>query len=168
MSTNLPTPDRRCTARRKQEGGRCTQWAMRGGAVCRMHGGKSPQALRKAAQRQVVSEAAAVLGRLERVDPTQALDDALAVLRAAMVASVGAADAAAAADLAERVAKVARAAVDAGVQVRRLALEETQVALLGRALELVLTDLGLDPTSQRVRAVVHRRLTELDGPASTS
>jgi len=162
VSTNLPTPDRRCTARRKQEGGRCTQWAMRGGAVCRMHGGKSPQALRKAEQRQAITEAAAVLGRLERVDPTTALDDAQAVLRQALVVALGADRVEVAADLAERLAKVAKSAVDAGVEQRRLQIEEAQVVLFGRALDLILADLGLDPGMASVRTVVHRRLLELE------
>lgn len=43
-------PPRRCGSRTRGEN-RCTQWAMHGQARCRMHGGKSPQALKKAAER---------------------------------------------------------------------------------------------------------------------
>lgn len=40
----------RC-GRKTRSGGSCTQWAMHGQRVCRMHGGESPQALKKAEER---------------------------------------------------------------------------------------------------------------------
>lgn len=42
---------RRCTARRQRDGKPCGRFAIRGGTVCRIHGGASPQAQRKAKQR---------------------------------------------------------------------------------------------------------------------
>ena len=42
---------RRCTARRQRDGEPCGRFAIRGGTVCRIHGGASPQAQRKAKQR---------------------------------------------------------------------------------------------------------------------
>lgn len=45
-----PTRRGRC-GRRTRSGGKCAQWAMYGQTVCRMHGGKSPQALAKADER---------------------------------------------------------------------------------------------------------------------
>lgn len=41
---------RRCRARRR-DGGRCKCWAIRGGFVCRMHGGAAPQVRAKARTR---------------------------------------------------------------------------------------------------------------------
>ncbi|VAZ71072.1 hypothetical protein LAUMK4_00289 [Mycobacterium persicum] len=42
---------RRCTARRQRDGKPCGRFAIRGGTVCRIHGGASPQAQRKAKER---------------------------------------------------------------------------------------------------------------------
>lgn len=47
----------RCTARSKQTGEQCGQRALAGGSVCHWHGGKSPLAARKAAQRLAAAEA---------------------------------------------------------------------------------------------------------------
>jgi hypothetical protein len=41
----------RCGRRAKHSGQACRNWAMHGQTVCRIHGGKAPQALRKAEQR---------------------------------------------------------------------------------------------------------------------
>lgn len=41
----------RCTAKSKRSGEQCKRWAMVGGTVCAMHGGKSPQAMAAAARR---------------------------------------------------------------------------------------------------------------------
>lgn len=42
---------RRCTARRQRDGKPCGRFAIRGGTVCRIHGGASPQVIAKAWQR---------------------------------------------------------------------------------------------------------------------
>ena len=39
---------RKCTARSKRSGKPCERWSMVGQTTCAMHGGKAPQALRKA------------------------------------------------------------------------------------------------------------------------
>lgn len=41
----------KCTAKAKQSGAQCRSWAIPGGVVCKLHGGGSPQALKKAAER---------------------------------------------------------------------------------------------------------------------
>ena len=41
---------RRCTATNRQ-GARCGRWAIRGGTVCKAHGGGSPQVKRRAEER---------------------------------------------------------------------------------------------------------------------
>jgi hypothetical protein len=43
--------DRKCTAMSKQSKQRCGRYAIRGGTVCVIHGGKSPQVQRSAAER---------------------------------------------------------------------------------------------------------------------
>jgi hypothetical protein len=48
-------PDK-CSARRT-DGSPCKAWPRKGQAVCRTHGGSSPQALRKAAERQELAKA---------------------------------------------------------------------------------------------------------------
>ena len=55
---------RKCTARSKRSGKPCERWSMVGQTTCAMHGGKAPQALRKA-------QAA-----VELADPDRHRDDA--------------------------------------------------------------------------------------------
>ena len=43
---------RRCSARRQRDGKPCGRYAIRGGTVCPIHGGKAPQVLRKAKARR--------------------------------------------------------------------------------------------------------------------
>lgn len=57
-----PTDDRRCTATTRS-GERCTQYAIRGGTVCRMHGGGSPKVRRAAARRVALADAEVVVRR---------------------------------------------------------------------------------------------------------
>lgn len=68
--------DRRCTARSKQSGERCKRWAIKGGTVCPMHGGKSSLVRAKAERRLVEAEAqraAATYGLPVTVTPFDAL-----------------------------------------------------------------------------------------------
>lgn len=54
-----------CTAKSRQSGERCKNYAIAGGTVCRFHGGATPSVKRKAALRlaQLVDPAIATLGR---------------------------------------------------------------------------------------------------------
>lgn len=60
---NCGRPHDRC-AGHNRAGGPCQQWPMKGQRVCKNHGGKSPQALAAAAQRQAEQAAAESLTRL--------------------------------------------------------------------------------------------------------
>ena len=64
----------RCRARTKCKGGQCPNYPMRGGYVCRMHGGGAPQVRAKAAERleALYPRAITVVGELleEREFPT--------------------------------------------------------------------------------------------------
>ena len=42
MTSHNPMPSQRC-GRKRRDGGRCTQWAMHGQTVCKMHGGMAAQ-----------------------------------------------------------------------------------------------------------------------------
>lgn len=65
-----PTPEvwepKKCSATSKQSGKRCGRWAIPGGTVCPMHGGKAPQVAAKAEQRlsELVPPAIAALQEL--------------------------------------------------------------------------------------------------------
>ena len=69
MRRPVELPTRRCKAHRT-DGEPCKLFAIRGGTVCRMHGGRAPQVKRKAAERMhdLVHPAISSLGRLIRQD----------------------------------------------------------------------------------------------------
>lgn len=65
---------RRCSARRKRTGEPCGAWAIKGGNVCRIHGGMAPQTQAKAKQRldlEVVRDAVRRLRGHEPVPSVQ-------------------------------------------------------------------------------------------------
>lgn len=65
----------RCTAKSKQSGQRCKNWAINGGTVCRKHGGGAPQVKDKAKERVVMDRIGQELARrdIPAVDPLEAL-----------------------------------------------------------------------------------------------
>src|SRR5450830_1901928 len=60
-----PAPTLCCTARASRTGTRCRKAPIRGGTVCRTHGGAAPQVRRKAAERLA-----------DLIDPDRALREA--------------------------------------------------------------------------------------------
>jgi hypothetical protein len=60
----------------------------------------------------------------------------------------------------DRLVRAAKAAIDAGVAERQVRLAEEQAQQLARVIMAVLSDLGHDPTDERVRNVVRLRLIE--------
>jgi hypothetical protein len=65
--------ERRCTAKSKRTGKPCTRWAIKGGTVCIMHGGKAPQVLAKAQERLAVDAAVKAFGLGLAKDPERVL-----------------------------------------------------------------------------------------------
>lgn len=53
-----------CTARSKQTGERCKQRPVKGGTVCRFHGGRAPQVAAAAVQRELEAKAGELLSRM--------------------------------------------------------------------------------------------------------
>lgn len=81
---------RRCEARSRRTGQPCRNPAMLGGTRCRMHGGASPQARRKAAERLAESKARAALSSLAGdVEPVTDAVGALESLAGEVVALTG-------------------------------------------------------------------------------
>lgn len=67
--TKKPAP--KCSAKSKQTGKRCGQYAIPGGTVCRFHGGSAPQVKAKAAERLEATKERVLLEmcRIAYVDP---------------------------------------------------------------------------------------------------
>lgn len=59
---------RRCTGHRSRDRQPCEAWAVNGATVCVTHGGRSPQVVMAAAERQLERRMRQTLARLE-VDP---------------------------------------------------------------------------------------------------
>lgn len=74
MASQTPSVTRQCTAKNRR-GEQCGQSAIKGGTVCRNHGGAAPQVRRKAALRllELVDPAIAVLAR-EMVNADKSAD----------------------------------------------------------------------------------------------
>jgi len=71
MAPSNPMADRRCSARSKQTGHRCGQPAIRGGTVCRFHGGAAPQVKEAAMERLRRLQAPAVDRIAKLIDQDQ-------------------------------------------------------------------------------------------------
>lgn len=76
--SDQPMDPRRCHATSKQSGEQCKRWAIPGGTVCAMHGGKTPQVARAAQRRLALGEAMSELTKLGvpiDVEPADAMLD---------------------------------------------------------------------------------------------
>lgn len=166
----------RCTARSKQSGERCKRAPSPGLSVCVSHGAKTPAARAKAERVLALERAEREVSRLglrRSVSPSEALQEALE--RAAgdltaleqQVQHLGA-DAVKLGPMGpqrsewvrlyhettERLARIAKAAGDAGVAERQVAVAEAQVAMFAGALQRILQGLQLTPAQAELAAVV--------------
>lgn len=177
-----PPPDRQCSAISKHTKQRCTKWALKGGTVCRSHGGAAPQ-VRAAAQRNLQAQAAqaavVTFGLPVDIAPEEALYQELHRTAGAvayiqgLVQSLDAPGLGQATrhsgrvpsiwvDLYQRerkhLADVAATCIRVGLEERRVRIIEEQGAAVAELLRKVLTDLGVDPASEQARTVVRRHL----------
>lgn len=137
----------------------CRGYPVKGGPVCHVHGGRSPQVARAAKRRIVEAGATKELAKLEYepvTDPIGKLGElggqaeALLQLLFARVAEdndMAAADAVG--SMMDRLRKILTAAHRAGLEERRVAVEEAQVELVVAALRLAAERAGLTPTQRQ-------------------
>ena len=79
-SLDLKT-SRKCHATSKQTGRQCGAWAIRGGSVCRYHGGLAPQVIAKAEDRLKALIDPAIVRLAELVNQTQFPSVAIAAVK---------------------------------------------------------------------------------------
>lgn len=175
-------PSRRCTATANRTGGRCQQVAIRGGTVCATHGGRSPQVKAKAAARLAADKAARDVARLGGrldIDPAAALEvvvqgaaadvAALELLVAELTPeqlarSEGTSLTGMLRDARAELRRAAKAALDAGVDERRVRISEATTTRVIQAVVLGLQDLGeLLPAEvlPAARVAIGRRMRDL-------
>jgi hypothetical protein len=176
---------RRCTAHSSRTGLRCKRYASRGATVCTSHGARAPAVKRAAEARLAEAKARAAAARLGGrldIDPGAALElvwqgaaaDVVALEQ--MVAAMGPVGLASPAGVAltrmldssrEVARRAAKAALDAGVDERRVRVSEATIARLVAAVVGALEDCADVLPMQAlpmVRAAIARRLRAV-GPA---
>lgn len=183
----LPDPGEKCTSTCSTTGERCTNWPIRGGKVCMMHGGAAPQ-VRDAANRRLQRDQMRVdLGQLMAElevtaagrGPTEILLDI--VYRAhAMVQVIGAQLGGVGDDLTrkdryqqaqphvlfdmydralDRAGRASKMALDAGVAERLVQVEQEKGRLLADVIRAIFADpqLGLTDAQRAVSGAVAGR-----------
>lgn len=172
--------DGKCNALKRDQSGRCTLPAgqgtdHKGYGACQYHGGNSPSLQKHAVKAEIrdmaqeldmdphdallwtVRMAAGMVKWLqERIaeleDPLEAGADERAAIEAILQIyrdSYG--------EERDRLARHAKLAIDAGIDERRIALEEEQGELIARAIRGILDDLQLTPEQKRSAPAIARR-----------
>lgn len=160
---------------RKVRGGRCHQRAIKGMSACRMHVGMPADEAKAIGEAKLA--AATVFGDFaENADPGDVLlwSVTVAYLRARWygerIAAHLAAENATVLDDAitglvdreaaerERALRASKAALDAGIAERQVRIAEAMAAQLLDVIRLIVTDLGHDMTTPKVRRIVQTRL----------
>lgn len=162
-------------ATRSREGEPCLQpagWGTPhpGRGRCRFHGGNAPTHVTKA-KREELAEAAATFSTRRDIPPAEALAEVIGLTAGAVawLASRVAEDDGPDADVVriygeerDRLARVSKAALDVGLDARRVQLAEDQGRVVASLIQRILGDLELTPSQQVVApTVVRRRLLEL-------
>lgn len=184
MSRYVPE-DRRCQAKGKRPNPQ-PHYAMKGQKVCYHHGGASPGARKKGAQRVALAEATTTALAILEAEPVQQdldplehalaglayaahqqaiLDATVEVLGGQLTSTNTKGDVVAHPLLVELRhwtalrTQIASQLMRAGVAERQVRISELQAAAAGRAISGVLRELGHDPTDPSVQATLRRHLT---------
>ena len=156
----------------------CRANAILGGTVCNKHGGNLPQVKRAAQRRLALQEGLAEAARKgpppPEEDPRHPVEHLLASLRWSAVLVEALAHAVAETDANPRTAlykewaserdrhvRIAKACADAGIEERRVQIEEHQAELFSRALRGILRDCGVDVTDPDVGRSVRKHMMAL-------
>lgn len=185
----------KCTANSKRSGKRCTNWPIKGSTVCRMHGGSAGQVRAKAKERQqeeAAQRAVVVYGLPVEVDPHTALLEELCrtaghiawlrhrieeLTEQTLHGPVGGSEhgypreephvwVRLYQEERRHYAAVARDCIKAGIEERRIQLAEQQAELIASYTRALLSDLGIDPGSEKARVAVRKHLTLVAGGAA--
>ena len=154
-----------CRAKAKRSGQQCARNALPGMAVCRIHGGASPQAKAAALRRLTLAEA---FERGDRRPAWEILADALHAADVLMIdarikldegepITVGQLDRFT--EALERAQRFAKMFLDAGVDERQIRIAESQALMIVGVIRAVLDELDLSPAQRaKVGEVVPRHL----------
>lgn len=165
-----PFPPSQCTAKAKRTQMRCERWAIQGGRVCSIHGGKIPRVRAKAMERVLIADGLrhgayraphevllsamremdvvkqALINQITQGDPSEPVDFERLV------------------DAIDRTVKYSKIVLDAGVQERQVRASEGMAHQLVTVMRGVMEDVGLTPAQwELVPAAVSRRVAELTG-----
>ena len=153
-----------CSATARRTAARCQRRAIKGAAVCQVHGGSAKQVRRVAAQRVALAEAARLLGPDVQADPAEVL---IAAVKAS-AAMLGAASAAVRAEEADANAlhalgeacllagRLSKLALDSGIEARLARQAEQAGELVGDLIRRTVEALEL-PAEVQAAAFMHIR-----------
>jgi DNA-binding phage protein len=168
-------PPTKCGATAKQTGNQCRRWAIAGGKVCPIHGGKAPAVQIAATKRLAL---AAALASEPPRHPWEVLEEALHaidyLMRQALI-KLDQPNTMTASDYTELVAAVQRAHgmakvnLDAGIDQRRQHLAEAQAAQMHQVFTRVIKALNLTPEQQTlIPSLLRREIEHVTRPAITA
>jgi len=158
-------PTQQCTSKSKRSKLRCRRHAMVGQDVCMMHGGKSPQAQAKAAERISLAEA---LISTPRRQPWEVLEDAAHIADVLMqdarqditAGTFTAADLDKLVSSLDRAHRLSTSNVASGLAERRQRFQEGQAQIMHRFVLKVLEGVGLTPEQKALVPGVIKRVVE--------
>ena len=154
------TAGQRCHAKSPRTGRPCRAWAIRGGTVCRAHGGAAPQVKRRAAER---AELAELVAAVPPVSPAQAMLEAAHLARVLLLRLIDRHGPITADRLTEVVAALDRVVRVAGTALSTDAAQRVARSMAGdhidAELAALVAELGDDAPREAVEWVAARQLT---------
>lgn len=172
LVNRVPPDEKRCTAKSKQRQARCQQPAMPYQRVCYWHGGRSPNALKGAREREALDKARQFLaqngyGQVE--DPLEAMQDLASEIVATKdffrqqidtlryqdrMGEQVRAEVTLYERALDRSMKVLKLLSDMGISERRTSLAESQAVMLQGAVTRILDALELTPKQRAIAGTV--------------